>query len=181
MKETYPPRLLHLKAVEVRRKTGDDSLKTHWEHENRTLSVVLKQAMSRPWKLLGTQHIIQLFAVYQGFNYGMMYLFISSFPQLWEKGYGMEKGIASLNYISLAAGSLVGVNIQSPLMDAVHRRLKAKNGLGDEHPGWPEFRVPLMIPAAMVCPIGIFLFGWAAEAKLHWIVPNVSYPFFHLH
>lgn len=172
--ETYPPRLLGVKAVKLREATGDGSLKTQWEHENRTLPSLLRTSLSRPWILLGTQPIIQLFALYQAFNFGMLYLLISGFPQLWEGRYGMEKGLASLNYISIAAGSLLGVNICGPVTDTIHRRLKKKHGLGEDQPGLPEFRLPLMIPASVVIPLGIFLFGWSAEAKLHPVVPNVS-------
>jgi len=177
LKETYPPRLLRVKAEKLREATGDVSLKTQWEHDNRTLPRLLGTSLRRPWILLGTQPIIQLFALYQAFNFGMLYLFISGFPQLWEGRYGMEKGLASLNYISIAAGSLVGVNICGPVTDAIYRRLKKRNGLSEEEPGLPEFRIPLMVPASLVIPMGIFLFAWSAEAKLHPVVPNVSLGF----
>ncbi|KAK3395189.1 major facilitator superfamily transporter [Podospora didyma] len=172
--ETYPPRLLHVKAQRLRDATGDVSLRTQWEADNRTLPKLLRISLSRPWVLLGTQPIIQLFALYQAFNFGMLYLFISGFPALWEGRYGMPKGLASLNYISIAAGSLLGVNICGPLTDAIYRRLKKRHGFTEQQPGLPEFRIPLMIPASLVMPFGIFLFAWSAEAKLHPIVPNVG-------
>ncbi|KAK0614965.1 MFS multidrug transporter [Bombardia bombarda] len=174
LKETYPPRLLKLKARKLREVTGNVSLQTQWEHGNRALPKLLRTSLSRPWIFLGTQPIIQLFALYQAFNFGMLYLFISSFPQLWEGRYGMPKGLASLNYISIAAGSLLGVNICGPLTDAIYRRLKKQHGISEDEPGLPEFRIPLMIPASVVIPMGIFLFGWSAEARLHPIVPNIG-------
>lgn len=145
--------------------------------EHRTLPKLLRVSLSRPWILLGTQPIIQLFALYQAFNFGMLYLLISSFPQLWEGRYGISKGLASLNYISLAGGSLVGVSICGPLTDTIYRRLKTRYGIKDDEPGRPEFRIPLMIPASIVTPLAIFLFAWSAEAKLHFLVPNVSFGF----
>jgi hypothetical protein len=168
---------LQIKAQKLRKSTGDLSLKTEWENENRTLCKLLGTSLSRPWVLLGTQPLIQLFAIYQGFNYGMLYLFISSFPHLWEGRYGMPKGLASLNYISLAVGALVGVNICGPMTDALYRRLKKRYGITQDQPGLPEFRIPLMIPASIITPFGIFLFAWSAEAKLHPVVPNVSQTF----
>lgn len=176
LRETYAPRLLQLKARALRARTGNPKLRTKWEQSDadRTLLGLLRTTLRRPWVMLGTQPIVQLFALYQAFNFGTLYLFISSFPALWEGRYGMPKGDATLNYISLAAGSLIGVYICAPATDSVYARLKRRNGLADEDPGFPEFRVPLMVPASIATPCGIFLYAWAAEAKAHFLVPNVS-------
>jgi hypothetical protein len=140
--------------------------------------------------MLGTQPIIQLLAVYQAFNFGMLYLIISSLPELWEGRYGMAKSVASLNYLALL-GSLVGSLICGPSTDAIFRYLRKEdadssneakgaperekdNQVGSN--GRPEYRVPLMIPASVLNAVGIFLFGWSAQVKLHWIVPDVCLP-----
>lgn len=141
--------------------------------EHRTLPALLKVSLSRPWVMLGTQPIIQALALYQAFNYGMMYLIISDFPNLWAR-YGMESGQACLNYISLALGSLIGVTICGPLTDWSYKMLKSKHGIANEEPGVPEFRVPLMIPASVITPCGILLFAWTAQEKAHFLLPNVS-------
>ncbi len=176
LRETYAPRLLLVKARALRASTGNLKLQTKWEQSDadRTILGLLRIALSRPWVMLATQPIIQLFALYQAFNFGTLYLLISSFPSLFEGRYGLPRGDASLNYISLAVGSLIGVYICAPATDAVYARLKRRYGLADDEPGRPEFRVPLMIPVSFLIPCGILLYGWSAEAKLHWIVPNVS-------
>ena len=40
--------------------------------------------------------------------------------------------------------------------------------------GHPEFRLPLLIPAAILLPIGFFLYGWTAQYHTHWIFPNIG-------
>jgi MFS family permease len=170
--ETYAPRILHLKAQRLRQKLQNPYLRTEWE--DRTLPKLLRISLVRPWKLLGTQPIVQILALYQAFNFGMLYLIISSLPTVWEKRYGMSKGVASLNYLALV-GSLIGAQLCGPIADAVHRRLRKKHGFSDEK-GLPEFRIPLMIPASILNAAGIFLFGWSVQAKMHWIVPDVSLP-----
>lgn len=128
--------------------------------------------------MLGTQPIVQLLALYQAFNFGTLCLLISSPPPpLFEGRYGMPGGDYSLNYISLAVSSLIGVYICAPAMDGVYAGLKRRHGRGNDDTGLPEFRVPLMVPASILTPCGILLFGWAAEANLHWVVPNVSSSF----
>ena len=40
--------------------------------------------------------------------------------------------------------------------------------------GLPEFRVPPMLIAGVVCPIGLFVYGWSAQIEVHFIVPNLG-------
>jgi hypothetical protein len=176
LQETYPPRLLQLKARALRARSGKPEFRTEWEQSetDRTLAGLLRVALSRPWVMLGTQPIIQVLALYQAFNFGTLYLLISSFPALWEGRYGMPRGDATLNYISLAVGSLIGVYICAPATDRVYAGLKRRYAIPEDERGLPEFRVPLMVPASIITPCGIFLYGWAAEGKLHFLVPNVS-------
>ncbi|KAJ9658301.1 hypothetical protein H2201_007860 [Coniosporium apollinis] len=174
LRETYAPRLLALKARTLRQKTGNPELRAATETTDRTLPALLQVSLTRPWRMLATQPIIQLLALYQAYNFGMLYLFISSFPALWEGRYGMSTSLGSLNYFSLALGSLIGAQICGPLADRIHRRMRIRYGGAENAKAVPEFRIPLMIPAASVTPCGIFLYGWAAQARLHWIVPNIG-------
>ena len=102
--------------------------------------------------------------------YGMLYLQLSTFPMLWTGRYGESIGIGSLNYISLGVGLFLATQITAPLQDRIYRKLKkANNGVGR-----PEFRIPLMLFGACLLPIGLFWYGWSAQAKLHWIMPNIG-------
>jgi multidrug resistance protein len=51
LRETYPPRILQLKARALRKKTGDLAFRTEWEQSeaDRTLAGLLRVALSRPW------------------------------------------------------------------------------------------------------------------------------------
>jgi hypothetical protein len=44
---------------------------------------------------------------------------LASFPLLWEGQYNQEPGRASLNYLSLGVGFVVGLMIAGPLIDKV--------------------------------------------------------------
>ncbi|KAJ1557259.1 hypothetical protein HK096_008262, partial [Nowakowskiella sp. JEL0078] len=69
----------------------------------------------------------------------------------------------------MGLGFLVATEICAPLTDLIYKKLKVRYGVG-----LPEFRIPLMIPGAILTPIGLFLYGWSAEYHLHWIVPNIG-------
>lgn len=170
LQETYAPRLLEWKRDKLRKETGNMELHTEFDSADRTLMTTIKIAMKRPFKLLGTQPIVQVLACYMAYLYGLMYLMLSTFPMLWEKTYGMSIGIGSLNFISMGLGFFLGTQITAPLNDALYRRLKARNnGVGK-----PEFRVPLMVPASLLVPVGLFWYGWSAQHRLHWIMPNIG-------
>lgn len=96
LKETYPPKLLHAKAERLRKDTGNTALHTEFEHPERTLSQTMKRSLIRPFKLLGTQPIVQALAIYMAYLYGLMYLVLSTFPDLWENVYHESIGIGGL-------------------------------------------------------------------------------------
>ena len=104
--------------------------------------------------------------------YGLVYLVISSFSALYTSPdyYDETTQIAGLHYIALAVGYFFGAQITSRFNDWLYRRLKKKNG----GKGVPEFRIPVMIPCAVLLPAGFFWYGWSAEARIHWIMPDIG-------
>lgn len=44
---------------------------------------------------------------------------LASFPMVWMDQYDQEPGPASLNYISLGVGFIIGLQISGPLIDKV--------------------------------------------------------------
>ncbi|KAK3052441.1 hypothetical protein LTS18_012287, partial [Coniosporium uncinatum] len=170
LQETYGPVLLKRKADALRKETGNTALHTEYERPDKTLASILKTATIRPFRLLGTQPIVQVLSLYMAYLYGLMYLVLSTFPGLWEGVYGESIGIGGLNYISLGVGFFLGTQICAPINDRIYRKLKKRNN----NTGRPEFRVPLMIPGAALVPIGLFWYGWSAQARIHWIMPNIG-------
>jgi multidrug resistance protein len=170
LQETYTPILLQRKKLALIKSTGNKALHTEYDRPDRTLAKAIKVALSRPFVLLGSQVIVQVLAVYMAYLYGLMYLVLSTFPLLWSTTYHESTGIGGLNYISLGLGFFLGTQICAPLQDRIYRYLKARN----DGVGKPEFRVPLMIPATILVPAGLFWYGWTAETKQHWILPNIG-------
>ncbi|KAJ9611316.1 hypothetical protein H2200_004500 [Cladophialophora chaetospira] len=170
LRETYAPKLLTDRAKKLRKESGNQNYHTEWEHPDRTLGKVLRGSLVRPFRLLGTQPIIQALALYMAYLYGLMYLVLSTFPSVWENVYGENVGIGGLNYISLGVGFFLGTQICAPINDRIYRKLKLRNN----NEGKPEFRVPLMVPGACLVPIGLFIYGWSARRSVHWIVPNIG-------
>ena len=172
MDETYASIILQRKAVRVRKETGDHRFHTASEKlsEGRPTLWVLQRGLSRPIRLLVFHPIIQLQACLSAFYYGLLYLVISTYADLWTSKYGESVAASGLHYIALSIGEVAGAALGGPLMDIVFRKLKARTN-GTEA---PEYHMPLMLPTAIAISVGLLLYGWTAQAQIPWPVVDVS-------
>ncbi|CAK7243682.1 MAG: hypothetical protein STHCBS139747_005208 [Sporothrix thermara] len=172
LRETYAPVLLTWKRNRLRKETGNHALYTVFD-DARAGGVVktLRIAFSRPFVMLGTQLIVQVLALYMMYLYGLLYLVLATFPVLWTTIYNEGQGISGLNYISLGVGLALGAQVLAPLQDRIYAYLKRRYKVSV---GRPEFRVPIMVPGAILVPAGLLIFGWTAEYHTHWIGPNIG-------
>ncbi|KAF7187630.1 Efflux pump vrtL [Pseudocercospora fuligena] len=170
LKETYAAAILSKKKKQLIKITGNKELRTEFDNPSRSLANHIGVAFKRPFILLFTQPIVQVLALYIGYVYGVLYLVLASFPVLWMRVYGEGPAIGGLNYISLGLGFFLGTQVAARFADRIYKKLKAKNN--DQ--GRSEFRVPLMFPGAVMVPVGLLIYGWSAQYKTHWIVPNIG-------
>ena len=170
LQETYAAAILSQKKRKLIKLTGNKDLRTEFDNPSRSFANHLGVALKRPFILLFTQPIVQVLALYIAYVYGVLYLVLASFPRVWHEQYGESTGIGGLNYISLGLGFLIGTQIAAKFADRIYKKLKAKNN----DIGRSEFRVPLMFPGAVMVPIGLLIYGWSAQFKTHWIVPNIG-------
>lgn len=112
----------------------------------------LKTALIRPFRMITTQPIIQIIALYMAFIFGLNYLILATFSDVFQGVYGESVQISGLNYLSLGIGCFIGLAICANANDAVYQRLKHRNhGIGR-----PEFRIPPMMFASPLTAIGLF-------------------------
>ncbi|KAF2737374.1 MFS general substrate transporter [Polyplosphaeria fusca] len=170
--ESYAPLILRRRAEKLRKDTGDARYYTLSESivARRSVPYRLSQALSRPLRLLFFHPIIQIMSLISAFEYGILYIVLSSFAELWTKQYHVSVELSGLHYIALALGEAVGSQVGGYVMDAYYRRNAAK------HPDDldPEYRIPLTFPFAAVLPVGLFIYGWAAQYTVHWIAVDIG-------
>lgn len=168
-RETYAPVILKRRARRLRREAARQPESRPTPEERTSLSSALLRALSRPLRLLSISPIIQVCAVILAFNYGILYIVLSSFAQLWVSQYRMSTELSGLHYIACSVGELTGAMMGGPLLDWFYRRMLAKYG---EHV--PESRIPPTIPGTITSCLGLFVYGWAAQFHLHWIVVDIG-------
>lgn len=170
LEETYPPLLLRRKKARQMQATGANNLYTEFDYLDEGRMKVLSTNLLRPFKLLATQPIIQVLALYNAYLYGNIYMLYADFINLWTEVYGESIEIAGLNYISIAIGSAIAAECCTLINDRLYRGLSKRN----RGKGIPEFRIPIMLPATLFLSAGMFWYGWTAEIKMHWIMPNIG-------
>lgn len=107
-------------------------------------------------------------------------LLFTSITEVFQRYYGFSTSNVGLCFLGLGVGSFLGVAIFSAISDKI---IKAKAeqvdaeaaSTGTEKKGMkPEYRLP-PLPFAVLClPLGLLLYGWTAEFRIHWIVPIIG-------
>lgn len=174
LRETFPPLVLNKIKRERIAATGNTSLRTRWDAPRHSPSRAFRTAIVRPFRLLGTQLIVQILAIYLAFIFGVLFLVLATFSELWVVQYHQSLGTSGLNYLSMAIGLFVAAQLGSRWQDQIYITLKNRSG---GH-GKPEFRIPLLIPGAILVPAGLLWYAWSAERHLHWIMPNIGIALF---
>ncbi|KAF5720128.1 major facilitator superfamily transporter [Fusarium mundagurra] len=172
-KETHAPVILGRKKQRLIKETGNTELYTEYDNPDRTFARTLGITLARPFRLLFTQPIVMFLAAYMTYLYGTKYLVLSTFSGLFEKVYHEAPGYQGLSYISLALGLFFGTQICARSQDRMYKALKRRRCKEDQ-PGCPEFRIPMMVPSAILVPIGLLIYAWTAEKRTYWIGPNVG-------
>ncbi|OCH91714.1 MFS polyamine transporter [Obba rivulosa] len=178
LKETFAPVLLERKAERIRQSMDPEKgkyrdVRTPYDNADRTWQSIMKKALIRPFALFVREPIVQALGMYMAFVYGLLYLFLTSLPDIFTNVYHEEIGIAGLNYFALGIGLTGASQVNARMLDRIYSYYSKKNG----GVGRPEFRLPSMIPGTIFLPIGLFLTGWTSRSSIHWIVPDIGIAF----
>ena len=125
LNETYYPAILRKKCLKLQKEIGNMELHTKRMGPDKTIPKLLQKAIVRPFIMLFTQPALQAMALYRTYGYGLMYLVLSTFPYVFEEQYDIDVGSASLSYLSLGVGFIIGLQISGPLQDRLYAYLKS--------------------------------------------------------
>lgn len=115
--------------------------------------------------------IVLITSIYVGLVYGYTYLLFTSFSALYENIYGFSQGSVGLTYLGFGIGCAIGLFLFGTLSDRAVKASVLKKGNGE----WkPEYRLPPLLPGSLLVPVGLFWYGWSAQAGVHWIMPIIG-------
>ena len=170
LEETYPPIVLVEKAAELRRRTLNWGIHAKQEEIEVDFRELITKNFSRPLRLLVTEPIVLLLSIYMAFIYGLLYLFLTAYPIVFQQIHHFNQGVGGLPYFGMVFGMLLaGAYIVYTQAD-YNRKLAANNGVTI-----PEWRLPPAIMGGISFTCGLFWFGWSGyKESTHWIVPTLS-------
>nr|POE54939.1 putative transporter [Quercus suber] len=170
LEETYPPVILVNKAAELRRRTKNWGIHAKQEEIEIDLQELLEKNLSRPIRMLFTEPIVLLISIYMAFIYGLLYLFLTFYPIVFQRIHGFNQGVGGLPYFGIITGELLAGLAVLLMQPGYNRKLAANNNVPI-----PEWRLPIVIVGGVLFAIGLFWFGWSGYRKdIHWIAPTLS-------
>ncbi|PMD65997.1 MFS multidrug transporter-like protein [Hyaloscypha bicolor E] len=170
LEETYPPVILISKAAELRRRTKNWGIHAKQEEIEIDFRELVTKNFSRPMRLLFTEPIVLLLSIYMAFIYGLLYLFLTAYPIVFQQIHGMSGGVGGLPYFGMIIGMVCAGIYIALTQPSYNKKLAANNGIPV-----PEWRIPPIIIGGFSFAGGLFWFGWSGyKREIHWIVPTLS-------
>jgi MFS family permease len=163
-RESYGPLILEHKAARLRKATGNPDLRSIYDTGKLTSQLFLV-ALARPMKLLFCSPIVFLMALFAATTYGYLYLMFTTITSIFENKYGFSPGIAGLSYLGFGIGSVIGLITTGIVANRI-AQTHSQQGCFT-----PESRLLPMMVGCWFMPVGLFWYGWSAQADTHWIVP----------
>ncbi|KAJ5495638.1 Major facilitator superfamily multidrug transporter FLU1 [Penicillium diatomitis] len=168
--ETYPPIILVHKAAELRRRTSNWGIHAKQEEIEVDYRELVQKNLLRPIKLLFLEPIVLFLSIYMAFLYGLLYLFLTAYPIVFQNVHGFAPGVAGLPYWGLVVGEICGGLYIILTQPSYNRKLDANHGVPI-----PEWRMPPAIVGSVAFAAGLFWFGWSGwKAQIHWAIPTAS-------
>ncbi|KAI9641898.1 hypothetical protein NHQ30_009766 [Ciborinia camelliae] len=187
--ETRRSVILRRRANRANKSAGRIVATVPTEMQSKSLGQLFKDTLSRPFRFLGTEPVIIFAALYNGFLYGLSFLFNSAFNLVFGKmGYGFNTMGVGLCFLGLIIGISLGPMIntwqehyyQTRIRAAGMRESQSEEALDpakdERFKNIPEARVQLSKLAAVLLPISLFWFAWTSPPQyhIHWMVPILA-------
>ncbi|KAF2635065.1 MFS general substrate transporter [Massarina eburnea CBS 473.64] len=171
--ETRHSVLLHRRAKAARKATGDQSLDVPEEMKQRGPSQLFGSALTRPFRFLASEAIVQFGALYNGYLYGLSFLFNGAFHMIFgPNGYGYDTIGVGLSFMGIVVGITFGL-LTNIYQERHYQRQVVLAGQRDV----PEARVHLAKIAAIILPVALLIFAFTANPAIHPLVSIVASAF----
>ncbi|CAD0089143.1 unnamed protein product, partial [Aureobasidium vineae] len=146
--------LRHVKAE--RRRTGWDDIDVLEDMKRRGIRQLFRTALTRPFRFLFSEAIVIFAALYNGYLYGLSFLFNGAFSVIFgPSGKGYETYQVGLTFIGICR--------------YYQRRIHRAGGKNI-----PEARVQLGQIAAVIFPVSLFIFAFTSYVWLSWVGPVIA-------
>jgi MFS family permease len=168
--ETRHSVLLLRRAKRLRESTGNENVEVPEEMKQRGVKELFGTALLRPFRFLGTEAIVQSAALYNGYLYGLSFLFNGAFHIIFgPAGYGFDVIGVGLSFLGIVVGICLGL-----FTNIYQERYYQRRISGAEGHDVPEARIHFAKVASIVLPISLLIFSFTASPDIHCIIPILA-------
>lgn len=100
-----------------------------------------------------------------------MYLLFTTFTDVFEGEYGFTTSTSGLVYLGLGVALVICMLLFGALNERVQAACLKADGATQPR---PEYRLVLMIFFSPLVGVGLFIYGWTVQYRVHWIVPIIG-------
>lgn len=186
--------ILLAKRVEHERKqnSGEGNIDLPENMKQRSAKDLFAVTLSRPFRFLGTELIIVCAAVYNGYLYGLSFLFNTAFALVFGQGHGFDTMGVGVCFLGLVVGISLG-----PIVNIWQEKYYQKSVEESGGKNVPESRVGILPKIAAICesrfsisgtlcvdipanstttvfPISLLLFALTTDPAIHPIFPILA-------
>ncbi|KAI6103404.1 major facilitator superfamily domain-containing protein [Pisolithus sp. B1] len=137
---------------------------------------VWSNSLLRPITLLLHEPIMIWTTLYHSFVYGLLFILLEAYPHVFDTHYSMSREQTGLVFISPFIGNMLGVlmyfGYDKPRYEARQRMVEVESCGKSEIE--PEARLPGVLLASLLTPIGLFWFTLSANPDVHYFFPIIS-------
>ena len=168
--ETRQSVILMRRARALRKETGNDELEVPNEAKQRGPQQLFGTTLARPFRFLTSEAIVQFGALYNGFLYGLSFLFNGAFHMIFgPQGYGFDTIGVGISFLGIVVGITLGL-VTNIFQERHYQRQVTKAG----HRDVPEARVHHAKLAAIVLPLSLLAFAFTATPSIHPVFPVLA-------
>ncbi len=169
--ETSTPNILLRRAKRLRKLTGDARLQSQSEIDQKHMkaSKILTDALVRPFEITIKDPSILFVNLYTALVYSIYFTFFEVFPLVFPPFYGFNLGETGAAFLACEVGATIGIATYFAYLHFYMVPDNIKNGFREQ-----EHRLIPAIFGAFLVPIGLFMFAWTSNPKIHWIVPLIG-------
>lgn len=175
--ETRHSTILEKKTKRLRKKLAKEGHPAHGairdlhhdDPEKKGLAQLFKVTLTRPFIFLFSEPITYFSALYNGFIYGVVFLFNEAFPLVFGGGHHFNSGEVGQAFLGLVIGPIIGCCFHFLQEHYYRRRVRQNDGNGA-----PEARMWMGMAGSIMIPVALFWFAWTSYPSIPWIVPIIA-------
>ena len=160
-RETYAPVLLHWKAKQLRRLTGDTRYVSEVVASRKSNLSRLGTVIARPFSLTLSEPILLLNGLWMIMVWILMFILLRGYTFIFSSTYGTSEGVTGLCFVGLATGLL----ISSCTVPLIYICLRSHFHRPTVENLAPEYRLWYALISTPFIPLSLFWMGYTANPE----------------